>query len=224
MHYYIDGYNMLFRLMYARPDDLQMRREKIIQELNKKVALIKIDVSIVFDATFQEGDRSRSHFQSLEILFTAQGETADEFILDELKNSRHPQQEIIVTSDKKLAWHARHSLAQTKSVESFYAWLNAAYKNKLNQKSVTLTPAKPVAPLILPPTPSSEIANCSSYYEHIFEARFQENIQKEESHKKKSAKPPARRPKKIKPPEIQAPSEMERWLKAFENRWDQFNA
>ena len=57
---------------------------------------------------FKLASRTRSHYDELEILFTAEGETADEYIIDEIKNHPHPQQETVVTSDKKLAWHVRH--------------------------------------------------------------------------------------------------------------------
>ena len=54
MHYFIDGYNLLFRLLHGS-EDLQSEREAIIYELNKKISLIKLDVAIVFDAAYQIG-------------------------------------------------------------------------------------------------------------------------------------------------------------------------
>ena len=105
---------------------MQSQRESIIYDLNKKISLIKLDVSIVFDAAFQIGGRRRSHYNALEILFTGEGETADEYIIDEIKNHPNPHQETVVTSDKKLAWHIRNSSAHTESVEEFMLWLNQA--------------------------------------------------------------------------------------------------
>ena len=43
MHYFIDGYNLLFRLCMDS-EDLQSQREAIIHDLNKKISLIKMDV------------------------------------------------------------------------------------------------------------------------------------------------------------------------------------
>src|SRR4051794_8621543 len=77
MHYLIDGYNILFRLLHGS-DDLQSQRQAFIYDLNKKISLINLDVSIVFDSTFQIGGRSRTHYDALEILYSAEGETADE--------------------------------------------------------------------------------------------------------------------------------------------------
>lgn len=227
MHYYIDGYNLLFRLMHSH-QNLQEQREQIIYDLNRKASLTKLNLSLVFDATFQVGDRTRTHYDALEILFTAHGETADEFIIDELKNSANPRQETVVTSDKKLAWLARRCSAHTESVEEFMPWLDKSYKNKRKQlKKVDKEPTTPIiqTPQIAPPISliNASIEEREHYYESIFERRFQEFIEEEIKHQeeKEAAKPVNKRKKlkKAKPslqPLEKAPSDMERWLKAFE--------
>lgn len=231
MHYFIDGYNVLFRVTRAH-QDLQNHREQIVYDLNKKISLLKMDVSIVFDATFQAGERSRTHYDALEILFTAEGETADQFILDELKDSTNPHQETVVTSDKTLAWHARRHSAHTQNVEEFLFWLNKSYKKKQHQlikkektlKHLSPTPTTP--PLISPTTHKTNIEECVSYYEQIFEEEFQKLLQIEQSQKsalsptdtqsatKKSSK------KKKKPPQElhlrEVLTDFDRWLKIFE--------
>ncbi|WP_068467675.1 NYN domain-containing protein [Candidatus Protochlamydia phocaeensis] len=235
MHYFIDGYNLLFRLMHGS-DDLQQSRQQIILDLNKKISLVKLDVSLVFDAAFQEGDRTRSHFDALEILFTAEGETADEFILEEIKNSIFPQQETVVTSDKRLAWQARHRSAHTESIEEFMVWLNKSYKNKLKQlKNPRPPPKKTVAspipatlkPLLPSPSPAQQAKaeECGDYYTRIFEERYQELLKQEKPRKlKETARPPSKKRKRAKDPfkeerpSVEGPTEMERWLKTFEER------
>lgn len=231
MHYYIDGYNLLFRLMHTH-DNLQTSREQIILDLNKKVSLVKIDASVVFDGTFQVGEGTRTHFDHIEILFTAEGETADEFILEELKNSRRPEQETVVTSDKKLAWQARCRQARTENVEEFMSWLNKSYKNKLKQlknppKPRITSKPKPLEPLT-PAEPLLEAAESShDYYARIFEAHYLELVKNEKPRKPKAnAKHPSPKKQKRKKDPFQsepilpldAPSQMERWQKTFEER------
>lgn len=236
MHYFIDGYNMLFRLLHGS-EDLQSQRESFIHDLNQKVSLLKLEISIVFDSTFQIGDRSRSHYNALEILFSAEGETADEYILDELKNSLHPQQETVVTSDKRLAWRARCRSAHTESVEEFNFWLNRAYKNKIKQikkdkqapprstKSSSKTPSS----RSFIPSKDAPLEAYTDYYEQVFESEWKDILKKEESRKHSSfPASPQRTPRKPKSPrdpfqppptpEEQTANEMERWLKAFEKR------
>ncbi|MGA8163726.1 MAG: NYN domain-containing protein [Waddliaceae bacterium] len=133
MHYLIDGYNLLFRMAGAR-DDLRSQREQLIAELTEKIEFLKLNVSLVFDSHSQEGDRSRSHFHSLEICFTAEGETADAYILSKLKSAKNPSQETVVTSDKTLAWKARRHLARTEAPEVFLSWVHQRYDNRKQQK------------------------------------------------------------------------------------------
>ncbi len=243
MHYFIDGYNLLFRLL-NNSENLQSQRETIIYDLNKKISLLKLDVSIVFDAAFQIGERSRSHYHELEILFTAKGETADEYIIDEIKNNPHPQQETVVTSDKQLAWHVRHGSAHIESVEEFMLWLNRAYKNKVRQ----LKKEKPkLAPALLIPRPNittprplippkdAPLEAYSDYYMQAFESEWNEILKKEDLRKQASVSPstqkrPPRKPKQRHDPfatpptsEERSATEMERWLKLFEKRLEDTN-
>lgn len=246
MHYYIDGYNLLFRLVHD-DEDLQSRREAIIYDLNQKISLVKIDASIVFDSTSQMGGRTQSHYHELEILFTAEGETADEYILDEIKNAPHPEQEIVVTSDKKLAWRARHRSAHTESVEEFILWLNRAYKNKIRElnkekkiepkagsRTSSPTPSSPLPPktpsksLVLPK--DAPLEAYADYYQQIFESEWLDILKEEKEREATSnvsspQKRPPRKPKKKQDPfaphqtpEEKAATEMERWLKIFEQR------
>lgn len=241
MHYLIDGYNILFRLMSDAKDHLQASRELIILDLNKKISLLEIDVTIVFDAPFQFGEGSRTHFDQLEILFTAEGETADEFILDEIKETAEPEKEIVVTSDKQLARSVRNRQGQVQSVEEFWEWLNRSYKNKCRhkkkeQKGLSQSVEEQTSPL--PKTSKRKIPDhnvsleqCEDYYAQIFTERW-EKIAETESLQKKAnneeqRQPRPRRPKKRKDPFAPSESEqsdeatqMERWLKIFEKRME----
>lgn len=224
MHYYIDGYNMLFRLFQG--DDLQKQRNHLINDLNKKISFLQIDVSIVFDATFQIGDRSRSHFRGLELLFTAEGETADEYIIDEIKQHPHPQRETVVTSDKKLAAHVRRLSAKTESIEDFLSWINKSYQKKRKQekeppqpKQIKKTALKPVVKKEPVPSIEAKAEDCMSYYERVFQEEFDKILSEEETKKAKK-----RKGKKVshhpKPTSSKQPkkNDMERWLETFEER------
>jgi predicted RNA-binding protein with PIN domain len=235
MHYFIDGYNLLFRLLHGS-EDLQSQREAIIHDLNKKISLVKLDVSIVFDSAFQTGDRTRTHYNEIEILFTAEGETADEYIMDEIKNHPRPQQETVVTSDKKLAWRVRNRSAHTESVEEFMLWLNRAYKNKIRplkkeKHKPAPSPSHPKpTPRSLIPSQDAPLEAYIDYYAQVFESEWREILAKEEMDKQTcsslpSPKRPPRRPKQRRDPfempqtpEEKATTEMERWLKIFEKR------
>lgn len=219
MHYYIDGYNLLFRLLKPG-DDLKKQREQITIDLEAKTALLELDVTLVFDSHYQEGDNTRSHLHNLEIIFTAAGETADAFILQEIKEAKNPSKHTVVTSDKTLARLCRLRLAKTEEVDEFISWLNKRYKSKKRQRKAALPPtvkATPSPPPQLPQT-SAPAETCFDYYLQAFEEelKLQEptkkppssQAQKEERRKKPRQKSPS--------PQEEI-SDMERWQRIFEN-------
>lgn len=221
MHYLIDGYNLMFRVLKAG-DDLQKQRERIIHDLNAKIQFLGLDATLVFDAQYQFGAAQRTHYKQVEILFTAEGETADDYILHELKSSQHPAGYTVVTSDKKLAWLSRRRLAHTEEVDEFLGWLNKRYKNKLRrlkearEAPVPPKPAKKQPPVVPIPTSPEE---CFNYYLQQFEERFQKIAKKVPEKKEAKAKPRATSYKKqVRPPKktkADDQSDMDRWLQAF---------
>jgi uncharacterized protein len=222
MHYYIDGYNLLFRILRAG-DEVRKQREEITFELEKKIALLELDATLVFDSHYQEGESEKSHYKSLEIIFTAKDETADDFILHELKHSKTPSLHTVVTSDKKLASLCRLRLAETQSVEEFLTWIDKRYKNKLRQNRQQ---AKPTLPIAVPketkkpePVPKDSAEGCFDFYLETFSKTY-ESLEQPPPPKQESPKPK----KTIKKPPIKEKdhlSDHDRWLKAFEERIEQ---
>lgn len=130
MHYYIDGYNLMFRVLRAG-DELKIQREQVISDLAEKIQTVGLNATLVFDAQYQAGEGSRGAKGTLEIRFTDEGETADDFILRKLKASSSPELETIVTSDRRLAHRARRLLAHSLSVDEFMDWLGRRHRNIL---------------------------------------------------------------------------------------------
>jgi predicted RNA-binding protein with PIN domain len=201
MHYYIDGYNLMFRMAQAE-DSLQTQRDKIIRSLNSKIQVLGIHAVLVFDSHHVIGEATRCRFKNLEIVFTSEGETADEYILEALRYSGNSTEHIVVTSDKQLARMLRGRLVKTESVEKFCEWLNTRYKNKLRKQKEKKPQPKAIirekasAP---PSLPNKDTApeECLNFYLDIFEKNLAESS-------------------KIEMPAVAPiPSDKERWLKAF---------
>ena len=133
MHFYIDGYNLLFRLMPAdRP--LREHREELLSGLGEKAAQLSLSLTVVFDASYHKGQREEPHtFHSLLVVFTPFGLTADEWIVHELETGRI-KQVTVVTSDKGLARHAKSFGAHVQSVENFVHWINVKAQKKARPK------------------------------------------------------------------------------------------
>lgn len=203
MHYILDGYNLLFRLIKNR-NDLESARKYFISQLDKKAGLLKLDITVVFDGRFQEGEGTRSHYKNLEILYSSHGETADELILAELASSPNVRHEIVVTSDRDLAWRAKRMKARTESSQHFYKWLNLRYEKKQIKKPPSRKKtASPSNPSPKTPKPKDELLD---HYLKQFEERLKEEEKNAVPHKKKLTK------------DEQAIDDFKRWQKIFEER------
>ncbi len=231
MHYYIDGYNLMFRMVRAG-DDLKRERESVIASLSDKIEALNLEASLVFDAHYRLGIGSRTHLHNLEICFTDEGETADEFILKKIKASKNPRLETVVTSDNQLASHARRCLAHTMEIKEFLQFLDkkAQKKSDKMQRGESEGVKKRLSKLNIAspehaskegpvPSPGGSALESFDYYLYHFEKEFREA----ESHLPESSPPPKRKPtrkKKRRPPKAEDPalSEFERWLKLFESR------
>lgn len=221
MHYYIDGYNLMFRIVRAG-DDLTAQRELLIRDLSQKISFLEIDATIVFDSQYQVGESTRSHSEALTIYFTEQGQTADDFILEEIRSSPNPLEEVVVTSDKRLAWRFRRKLGKSETVEEFIKWLNKRYKNKIRQireekkhppQAVEKPPEKKVRRL---PQKNVSVDQCFEYYLELFEKEFTELPPLHPIQETKATEVTAK--KKKKKIEKDPRTEMERWYDIFQSR------
>lgn len=99
----IDGYNVLHSLYRELLDELGHARDKLAADMAEYAAYEGLRVMLVFDAYSVAGGAVRSElvFQGLEIMYTAEGETADSFI-EKLayRLVRQGEKVFVVTSDQ----------------------------------------------------------------------------------------------------------------------------
>jgi predicted RNA-binding protein with PIN domain len=133
MQYYIDGYNLLFKLESFRKHSFEAKRLQLIEELSQILSSLNITATLVFDGSMPRPERAvRSHFHDLEIVYTPEEQTADAYIISEIERARHPGEVIVVTSDKSLASHCRTLGGHSKDIHSFISFLK---KKQIQQKS-----------------------------------------------------------------------------------------
>jgi predicted RNA-binding protein with PIN domain len=238
MHYIIDGYNLIFRLTRGHERSLQVQRQQIILELTDRVEILGLKITLVFDSMYQKNESRRTYYKNLEIVYTGEGQTADEWILANLHEVKKPNKIQIVTSDKHLAWKARRLGAQTVPVEEFIDWLNQRYFNKILKKNRTeevivapkievKQPEEPKPAPLPAPMPKKPEKGSLEYYQTIFEEEYTEilkstpvkeaKVTKKEKASQTKAKKPAQYQKKATDPAL----EMERWLEIFEKNAQQ---
>lgn len=181
MQYFIDGYNLMFRLVRAF-DDFQTERKNIIEMLNEAAIALNLKIIIFFDAHSQIGIGSRTHFQQVEIFYSELGETADEQILKEIQTKESPKNITVVTSDKWLAVSAKRCKVKTISIDDFVILLRKKRRKKereLNKnseekaKSVSIpVPIKEKAKKISCPSKKATFDECFEYYLQEFKKKL----------------------------------------------------
>lgn len=137
MHYLVDAYNLLFRTS-KKSGSLEKSRNKMIEEINEAISHSKLHVTLVFDGAEQHLPYpSRGHFDAIELIYTSKSMSADEYISEEVINSRNPTQITVVTNDRELSIRCRNHRAKTQSIDAFIAFLT---KKKAKTKKALSTP------------------------------------------------------------------------------------
>jgi uncharacterized protein len=129
MHYFIDGYNFLFKLSHNWHFDLRSQRDALIQAFNERIEELKLSLTIVFDgAEMPRGDYTRSHWKSVEVVYTHEALSADEYILHRLEEAKHGRLYTVVTSDRELINRAK--------LLGAYAMNNQTFLELLQQRTL----------------------------------------------------------------------------------------
>lgn len=114
MNYYIDGYNLIFCSSLIDSGSLEKAREEVIALLSE----LEIPLTVVFDGKGVDHPE-RGHRNLLEVVYTSAGQSADDYIIEEIFRQKKPRQQVVVTSDKQLARICREAGASIQTVEIF---------------------------------------------------------------------------------------------------------
>lgn len=141
MHYLIDGYNLLFKTAWSYlHGDLEDARRRLMLELDSDARLLNLSITIVFDAPFQSDALSRGHFNSLEVIFTSKGQTADQYLVEWVQDFLPSKETCVITSDKTLTRHIRSLDVKVEPVPEFLAKLHKRKLNKERRKNSSPIP------------------------------------------------------------------------------------
>jgi predicted RNA-binding protein with PIN domain len=110
-HIIVDGYNVIRadpRLQGFERVSLERAREVLVQTLASAPRLANDRVTVVFDGT--RGSRAHVHRHQLgriETLYSAQGQTADEVIVDQARRLSHAGRVVVVSNDQEVCDRCR---------------------------------------------------------------------------------------------------------------------
>ena len=130
MHYWIDGYNLLFHLPKTE-DSFEEKRRILIFKINEQIKKFSLTATVVFDASDpSQNFDTRSHYDSLEIIYTHPKKSADDAILEAIELSKNPSLLCVVSSDKGLCLKAKALGSNTLSLPEFLHFLSKKHKRK----------------------------------------------------------------------------------------------
>jgi len=98
----IDGYNVVFTdtaLRRIAVKDRARAREALVTKVRSYISDRDVQVTIVFDGRGSYLDAEAVMPGRLQIVYSAEGQTADEVIVSTVQGSQSPQSYIVVTSD-----------------------------------------------------------------------------------------------------------------------------
>jgi len=134
MHYWIDGYNLLFRIT-KNYRDMKQNERKLLAALNQSILLLRYQATVVFDGREKDPPEAlRRNFDALALIYTPHHQTADNYILEAVADSPDPSQETVVSSDYELLGKAKQRGAKIQTVEEFISKL---VKKKQKKKIVS---------------------------------------------------------------------------------------
>jgi uncharacterized protein len=142
MLFLVDGYNLLFQTAFlSQKKSFEEARYALITELDSFAHDQGLHLTLVFDAGFQTEEMKRSHFGALEIIFTSRGQTADDYLVDEV--ARLQTRLTVVTSDKRLAARLRAPHVTILGVLDFLQKLRKKSRKKMQPQKIVATKKEP---------------------------------------------------------------------------------
>lgn len=133
--YLIDGYNFLFRAR-NKSSSLEKNRRALLESLNEELAPLHLKVSIIFDGSDSiRSHAQRGYFENLEVIYTTNTQSADDYLVEKLEQARYPAHYTVVTSDRGLSHACRLLGAKTLTIKGFLQLIEKKQKNQLSKES-----------------------------------------------------------------------------------------
>ncbi len=109
MNLIIDGYNVMKAAKAFKLPSFQAEREAFIDRIVEyRMRGGTHDVTVVFDGSkSQEKFPQATNIRGVRVIFSAQGESADEIIVRLVRQSSRPKDLLVVTSDREIQQAAR---------------------------------------------------------------------------------------------------------------------
>ncbi|SCA62952.1 Uncharacterized protein SCG7086_AG_00130 [Chlamydiales bacterium SCGC AG-110-P3] len=150
MHYYVDGYNLLFYLSENPGSTLEDQREQLLETINYNASLLNLSVTVVFDAGASPVTHRFTHC-NIEVAFADSSTNADQWIYEHVEHNKNPKIVTVVTNDRRLALDCKQLGAKVQSVAAWMRKLEKAggrnkQKIRKHERSARSTPPPQASP------------------------------------------------------------------------------
>ena len=147
LHLFIDGYNLIHQLpetAFLMKEDPEEARQLLLERLRLYQRLRRHKITVVFDAWGQDEPRRKVNMKGIQVIFTAPGETADEYI--KRVAVKEKERAVVISSDREIRSYVETFGAVSITSRDFLARLESALYEDLKGE-----------PLMPPPTPSKKL-------------------------------------------------------------------
>jgi len=128
--YFIDGYNLLFRLCKV-DGELKKAREVLVRWL----ASFPYSLTLVFDGKRTDQSDFPYHIGQLSIVYTCSGQSADEYLIEMMLSGENRKQAIVVTSDTLLGASIKGIVVEVMSIDLFFSMVKKKERKKQIESS-----------------------------------------------------------------------------------------
>ncbi|NPB09579.1 MAG: NYN domain-containing protein [Thermodesulfobacteria bacterium] len=147
IHILIDGYNLLHQMpetAFLMKEDPEEARKALLDRLRTYQKLRRHRITVVFDAWGQDEPRRKVNMKGIQVVFTAPGETADDYL--KRMAVKEKERAVVVSSDREIRSYVETYGAVSITSRDFLERLEAALYEELK--------GEPLAP---PPPPSKKL-------------------------------------------------------------------
>ena len=122
----------MFRIEGKKRKSLEQRRSSLVEILQIELETFKSPVSVVFDSSEQVRDYAQKAIirKHLEILYAPRGQTADDYIIELVEQSKNPRLITVVSSDTGLTRQCLHLGSRALAIEDFIVYVIKKGKKK----------------------------------------------------------------------------------------------
>jgi predicted RNA-binding protein with PIN domain len=135
-YFFIDGYNLLF-YWSEESQSLQLRRNQLVAWIQQVFHQIDLKGTIVFDGAHRrEEEYGLSYPNPMEVAYTPKGQSADQYIVEQVELPKNKEALVVVTNDGMLRKHVSALGVKTMSNQTFLEWVMKKRRQKKNKKRV----------------------------------------------------------------------------------------